>query len=190
MVKNTAEEQFPENFYSDPRGLDRYVVQEKFLFSWDAPSKIVRTWKRSEYMQVVLVVVIFGLILLLLGEAFLAVLVVVLTGLLLLSESTPPSYLKCHITTLGVKVDDTYYFWPDCSQFWFEDKGTTKILYLRHFSPIPHRVKIIIFPQDEEKIKVTIGTYLLYKQPKQSKFEKAWKKLTASLPFDLDLIER
>jgi hypothetical protein len=185
MIKD----QFPENFYQDPLGLDRYVVQEKTLFEWRAPNKVERRRTRSEYLQILLFFVIVSLIMILMGELFLFV--VSLAGIFLyfVILSSPPSYLQCSITTIGIKVENKYYFWSQIPQYWFEQKLQTKVLTFRAvgFSAI-HQVRLAIAAADEEEIQKVLGKYILLKKPQQSRLELLTDKTWSSFLLLFDYI--
>jgi hypothetical protein len=185
---NAMRNQFPDSYYVDPLGIDRYVVQEKLLFSWQAPTKVFRKRTRSQLLQIAGVIVLIDLILVLLQEWFLAAVVASLSVLYLFLETTPPMYLECQVTTIGLKIEDGYYYWPEMSQFWFDEKHDAHFMNFRHLFPAPHIVRLIIHPQDEEKLKVTVGTYLLYKKPRQTIYEKIWQQIKVRLPINIDFL--
>lgn len=177
---------FPENFYVDPTGLDRYVVQEKVLFSWQGPSKIIKKRSKNQTLQLILFAVILILILILLQEILLAGVVVMFSFLYIVFEATPPLLLQCQITTIGLKIEDKYYYWPQLSQFWFETKHTTRILHVRNLYPYLQVIKLIIQENEEEDIKNILGKYLLFKKPQPKFMEKWLKKASSYLPLDID----
>ncbi|MBW7944178.1 hypothetical protein H3C70_02165 [Patescibacteria group bacterium] len=181
--------QFPEQYYQDPMGLDRYVVQEKILFEWRAPSKIERKHQGTERLYLTLIIFFCILVAVLLGEFVVALVFTVMSGLYFLLMTSKPLFLNCSITTLGVKVGEKYYFWSDVSQFWFEDRGESRVLYLRVVFPQLQKVRLIIHPSDEEEIQTKLGTYLLYKKPQQTTSEKLWRQLTEKLPIDLEFLQ-
>ncbi len=178
---------FPEEFYRDPLGLNRYVVQEKVLMNWLTPNRVKKEWQKSELMTMAIASLGASLILLFLGEYFLLFVLLITIGLVVLLTTTKPVQLQCQITTIGVKVDEKYYFWPQLSQFWFESRRGVLFLCLRDIFSQPMIVKLIIRPEDQEKIKTTIGTYLLYKKPQRTPWQKFLEPLTDKLPFDLDV---
>jgi len=147
--QNETLNQFPEKFYDDPTGLDRYVVQEKMLFSWQGPSKIDKKKKKNEVAQLILFAVILILILFLLQEIFLGIIVLLFAILYIIFEASPPLLLQCQISTIGIKVEDKYYYWPQLTQFWFESKNETRILHVRNIYPRLQVIKLIIHPDDE-----------------------------------------
>lgn len=180
---------FPETYYSDPRGLDRYVVQEKILMTWRAPSKIERNRSATEKKQLMLIVVFILLILILLGEVTFALMFGLVCGIYGILAITPPTYMECSVTTLGIKVGEKYYFWPDLSQFWWETYGQSKVLHLRVVFPDYQVVKLIVPDIDFAEMEKTIGTYLLYKKPQQTRLEKLKKEIQAKLPIDLEFLQ-
>ncbi|CAN5284731.1 hypothetical protein BH10PAT2_BH10PAT2_1440 [soil metagenome] len=183
---STADEKskksFPDQYYVDPYGVDRYVVQEKTLFEWKTPSKVERNWKRSDLAQLILLVALLGLILLLLGDPLLFLVFMSGAILLIIYSMSKPTFLSCKITTLGIKIEDQYYFWSQLAQFWMEPKGKTHFLFFRDVLSNYRFRRLIITEADEEKIKTTIGTYLLYKKPQQTQWEKFVQKVLEKTP--------
>jgi hypothetical protein len=98
-----------------------------------------------------------------------------------------PTYLTCQITTIGLKVDEQYNYWPEMTQFWFETKSGVRILYLRSLVSNLKYLRFIINPADEEEVKTTIGKYLLYKKPYQNQFEKMVDTVRDKIPLNFDL---
>lgn len=183
MAKN---ESFPDKYYADPMGLDRYVVQEKILFEWLAPNKVDRKKQRAEVLQILFVVLIITAILVLAQELLLAAVFLAFIFLYMAFDLMPPVQLRSQLTTIGIKIEDKYYYWPNLSQFWFEERQKTLYLYFRCVFPYIQVVKLIIAPADEEKIKNIIGTYLLYKKPTLGYWQKIVKKFTDTLPANLN----
>ncbi|GEM_PF-748047 len=181
--------QFPDKYYQDPLGLDRYVVQEKLLFEWRAPSRIERSRSGSEQTQIILIILFCILVTVLLGELVVAVVFAALAMLYFVLMTSKPLYLDCSITTLGVKVGEKYYFWQDISQFWFESRGKSRVMYLRVVFPHLHTLRLIIHEPDEAEIQTQMGNYLLYKKPQQSASEKFLKTISEKLPIDLEFLQ-
>lgn len=182
------EQKFPDQYYVDPYGVDRYVVQEKVLFDWKAPSKIERSWKRSDLVQFFLFISLFGLILLLLGDPLLFLVFISGSVLACIHLMAKPVYLSCKITTLGIKIEDQYYYWNQLIQYWFETNGKARFLYFRGVMNRYRFRKCIISPADEEKIQTTIGTYLLFKKPQQTRTEKFIHEVLDKIPLADELM--
>jgi len=177
-----AGKNFPDQYYVDPYGVDRYVVQEKTLFEWRTPSKVERNWKRSDMVQLVLFIALLGLILLLLGDPLLFLVFLTGAALAIIYWMSKPTFLNCKVTTLGIKVEDQYYYWPQMTQFWIEVKGKTHFLFFREIYSNYRFRRLIITEADEEKLKTTIGTYVLYKKPMQTQWEKFVQKVLEKTP--------
>jgi hypothetical protein len=184
-----SSEMFPENYYRDPMGLDRYVVQEKQLFDWRAPSKIDRKHSANDKLQMMMIVLFCVIVTIILGEFWVAMMFGALAVLYFLLMTSKPLFIHCQVTTLGVKVGEKYYFWSDISQFWFEDRAKSRVLYLRVVFPDVQRVRLIIHPSDEEELRTKMGMYLLYKKPQQTSTEKMWQALQEKLPIDLEFLQ-
>ncbi len=176
------EKTFPDQYYVDPYGVDRYVVQEKTLFEWKTPSKVERNWKRSDFVQLLLFVALLGLILLLLGDPLLFLVFVSGAVLIIIHLRSKATYLNCKITTIGLKVEDQYAYWPQLIQFWLETKGKTHFLFYRD-ATMPNRyLKLIISENDEDEIKKKIGTYLLFKKPQETRWQKFMQSVIDKTP--------
>lgn len=177
---------FPEQYYADPFGLERYVVQEKSLYEWLAPSKIEQGRTRNELIQYTLLFVLVSLITLLISGVLAFVVVMVGSIVLFLTIFSPAAFLQCKISTIGIKVEETYYYWQNLSQYWFEERKNSTILYFRTIYPkvgIHH----IVIPNDEkENVMKKIGTYLLYKKPQETSLTKWWSRLKEHFPIELD----
>lgn len=187
MPKNIDEkENFPDEFYSDPMGLKRYVVQEKNLFQWLAPSKVEKNWQKSE-MRFFLASMVLIAILLLLFSEFLLTLVLVLGMLvILLIATTKPIQLSVSVTTIGIKVSERYYYWEQITQFWFEEKNGIVFLYLRDLLPQVHVFRLIFRAEDKDSLQKIIGTYLLFKKPQETQIQKKVREVLNALPIDID----
>ena len=188
-MPQNASPKFPEKYYQDPLGIDRYVIQEKTLFEWKAPSKIEKKRNSSESAQIILVIVFCLLVLLLLKEFVLAVVFGVFVFLCYVMVASKPTFLSCSVTTLGIKIEERYFFWNDISQFWIEQKGDQFVLYFRSVFPSIQIHRLVLQLGDEEEIRTKIGTYLLYKKPTQTMLEKTLKNIREQLPFDLDFLQ-
>jgi len=187
MSKTTnTKENFPDEFYNDPMGLKRYVVQEKNLFQWLAPSKVEKKWQQSETRFFLAIVVLIAILLLLFSE-FLLTLVLVLGMLVtLLIATTKPIQLPVSVTTIGIKVSERYYYWEQITQFWFEEKNGIVFLYLRDILPQVHTFRLILRVEDKESLQKIIGTYLLFKKPQETQIQKKVRELLNALPIDVD----
>ena len=140
--------QFPEEFYQDPTGINRYVVQEKILFTWQSPSKVMKKYQRTELSSYGFGVVIITIILLLVNEYMLVILFLMVAGVIAFTETTQPFQLHCQISTIGIKVEDKYYYWSQLSQFWIEEKKNITFLYLRDLFPRTRIFRLIINASD------------------------------------------
>jgi hypothetical protein len=185
--QKTPLESFPEKFYQDPTGIDRYVVQEKTLFEWKAPNRVVRHHKRTEVAQSLLLVLLGTLVFALVGELFLLCVFLSFVGLYILMVSTKPSILRYQVTTIGIKIEEKYYYWSQLTQFWIEEKSETLVLHVRNIYPTVHNLRMVIHKEDEEAVRTTIGKYLLYKKPQQSQAEKLTHFLLDKLPFETEV---
>lgn len=183
-------EQFPDQFYQDPYGVDRYVVQEKSLFSWKSLSKSDRPRQRREMLQYVFFAVLVCLIIFFIGEWLLAVVVAVASVILLTNLLTPPTLLNCTVTTIGIKVEETYYYWPQLSQFWFEVRHNESVdehvLYLRNVVGYPQLIRLRFRADEQDDLQKAIGRYLLLKKPQRNRWEKFVDRLQEKFPLRFD----
>jgi hypothetical protein len=189
-LKHANDQQFPDQFYQDPYGVDRYVVQEKPLFSWKSQSKSERPRQRREMLQYVFFAVLVCLIIFFIGEWLLAIVAAIASIILITNLLTPPTLLNCMITTIGIKVEETYYYWPQLSQFWFEahhdGKQEEHILFLRNIVGYPQIIRLRFRTEEEDELQKALGRYLLFKKPQRTRWEKFTDRVQEKFPLRFD----
>lgn len=177
---------FPDEFYVDPDGRKRYVVQEKVLLEWSAPSKVDQPRTTKELGQYVLGLAIVALILLILQEWWLLMVFIGVVIIFFATILSAPSYLKCQVTTIGIKVEEKYYYWEQFSQFWFEDRKDQRMALFRVVWPTDMRLKLLYPDELEDEILTIAGKYLLYKKPQQTSADKIREWIRQQLPPELE----
>lgn len=177
---------FPDEYYADPIGRKRYVVQEKILHEWLAPSKVDMARTKQEVAQLVLGAVIIGLIFLLFQEVAVMIVWFAACVMFFIAVFTPPTYIKCQITTLGIKVGTKYYYWEEMIQFWFEERQNMKLLVFRLIWPIDQNIKLLFPTQEEEKILRHTGKFVLFKKPQPTQISRLKEAVQRVLPPELE----
>lgn len=179
---------FPEKFFTDPTGIDRYVVQEKVLFAWESPTKLPAPSLPRLGLGLVALALGAGIVLYLTGDFIVVLLITVIAIVYNIIIHRPLSHLKCQITTLGIKIDDKYYYWSQLTQFWFESRQRTPVLMVRNYYPRIEVLKFIVTEQNIDQIMTTTGTYLLYKKPQSTPWRRTTEFIRSLLPFDIDFL--
>jgi hypothetical protein len=177
---------FPEQFYQDPMGVDRYVVQEKVLLEWNALHSFFYTPSRQTIGFFASTALILGFIFLVIQEFLLVGVVATGAFLLILLSQQPPIPQRVIVTTLGMKREDQYFFWQQVTQFWIENIQGQQFLFLRQVYPVFRYLKINVTGQDLTTLQKVIGTYLLYKKPQQNFLEKAFEQFMHRLPINFN----
>lgn len=179
---------FPEKFFSDPTGIDRYVVQEKQLYAWESPTKLSAPSLPKIGAGLVLAGVGIGLVLFVTGDLIFVPLMLAMAAAYTVLVNRPLSHLKCQVTTLGVKINDKYYYWSQLTQYWFENRQDSTVLMVRCIYPTYTVLKLIVVDDELEPLMTTLGTYLLYKKPQDTWQKKSAEFLRKMLPFDVDFL--
>lgn len=185
-VTETTSGEFPEQFYQDPTGIDRYIVQEKIWAEWHGPTRIHSQFADQTLRRGAGVLLIISAICFIFGE-FMTPIVLWAGGFLfylLIKQPSPEQTIK--VTTLGVKFDREYVYWQQLSQFWIEERDGQTYLYLRQVFPMvmTHRA-IVPASADLTELKTTIGKYILYKVPDFNRIDRWLRDFTQRLPIDV-----
>jgi hypothetical protein len=178
--------EFPDQFYQDPYGVDRYVIQEKVLLQWQAQHSFFYRSSRRSLNFLIMSAVLVGIIFLVMQEFFLVGVVAAAMFVVILLSQLPPEPQLCQITTLGLKRGTQYVYWGQLTQFWIEPIQGQYFLYLRQVFPFYQKIKLNVTGQDLNQFQKTIGTYLLYKKPQQNWLEMMLEKVIYQLPFNLN----
>jgi hypothetical protein len=185
-VTETTAGEFPEQFYQDPTGIDRYIVQEKIWAEWTGPTRLHAQFTNQRLRQGAGGILIISAICFIFGELMTPVVLWAGAFLfyLLVKQPSPDQTVK--VTTLGIKFDREYVYWQQLSQFWIEERDGHTYLYLRQIFPMVTIQRAIVPPStDATELKTTIGKYILYKVPDFPRIDRWVREFSQRLPIDV-----
>jgi hypothetical protein len=179
---------FPDEFYKDPTGIDRYVVQEKKLIEWQAPAKLPAPPLPKIGAALVVLLAGTAVVLWLSGDVMLLPLVVVVALVYNVVIHRQTTAIACQVTTLGLKVEEKYYYWSQLIQYWIEIRQGMPALFVRNVVGYPETIKLLLDDALLDGVMHAMGTYLLYKEPQHTWWRRFIKFLRSLLPFDVEFL--
>ena len=97
----------------------------------------------------------------------------------------PPQKIDFKITTWGIKIEKSLYYWEELGRYWFTNKHNEKILNVE-CSRFPNRLTILLGKQDQEIVDKILSEVLLNQKPEPTLYEKAANWLQEKIPLDIE----
>lgn len=159
--------------------------REEVLFEWKAPSRPFKRQSRQFYTTIGVIALLIGLILFFAGQIIPVAVVFAVIFLAYIMYSTPPSIVVHKLTTYGIRIEDTLYYWNEMGRFWFTEKYNEPLLNIE-IDRFPNRLFILLGSVEKEAMSNLLDAILLQEQPPPSAYEKAAKWLQDKIPIDIE----
>jgi hypothetical protein len=160
-------------------------AREEVLYEWKAPSRPFKRQSRQFYSTIGVIALLIGLILFFAGQIIPVAVVFAVVFLAYIMYSTPPAVVVHKITSDGIRIEDTLYYWEELGRFWFTKKYNEPLLLIEtdHF---PFRLTILLGTVKMEEMKFLLEAVLVNEQPPPTAYEKAAKWLQDKIPIDIE----
>src|SRR5690606_23793490 len=79
-------------------------------------------------------------------------------------SAVPPTEANYSLTSYGVRIDGTLYYWEELSRFWIEEVDKQPIIYIE-VGRFPNRLAMLIGESDLDNVKNILGRILLEQKP-------------------------
>lgn len=166
-------------------GMMKPLPEEEILV-WQAPSRPFKKQKRKFFSTIIVIGLLVSLIFFFAGQGLLPTAVIgAVIFLVYVLYTIPPQLITHKITTYGIRVEDSLYYWEELGRFWFETKHQQRILLIETVR-FPGRVTLLLGDQTEDTLKMILSEVLLNKRPPLTFFEKAAKWLSKKVPLDFE----
>ena len=132
----------------------------KTLITFEAPSRPFRKKDRSYFTTIIIFVIVVILVSLWLREFLLVAVSLSLAFVAFVFAAVPPENIIYKITTQGVTVGGSFYFWHDLDSFWFKESEGQKILIIQTKLRFPGQLVLVLGDQDEEQVKKEVAHFL------------------------------
>jgi hypothetical protein len=159
-------------------------MAEETVFEWRAASRPFKKRDRQYYTTIAAIVFLVSLILFFAGQ-LLPIAVVVSVGFLAyVLSSVPPENVLYKLTTYGVRMEDTIYYWDEMGRFWFEEKFGQAIAHIE-IARFPNRLTLVLGETTPEQLREILSEVLLEQKPKPTLFDKAATWLQEKIPLEV-----
>lgn len=160
-------------------------LPEQDVLEWVAPSRPFKKRNKKYYSTVAIIAILISLILGFAGQLAAITVVIAVSFLAYVFSVVPPQSIRFKITTWGIRVENSLYYWEELGRFWFEHKYDDKLMNVECVR-FPNRLTILLGDQDEELVKTILSEVLLNQKPDLTFFEKAAKWLQEKIPLDIE----
>jgi hypothetical protein len=157
---------------------------KKILLSWESLSrphqadfsanKLTRTFT--------IIGVVIAFVLIILGEFWLLLVIGSMLFVNYVLSKVPPEKISYTISTHGVSVGGTIYYWADLTDFFFKDTEGSNVVIIGVRGTTLPRIYLTYLAKDREEIHKILAEHLVYleKEPK-STFDRTYEALMGKL---------
>lgn len=158
-------------------------VPEIVIFEWEAPSRPFKKRNRQFFVTVMTIALLVSLILFFSRQFLPIAVVIAVLFLLYVLQAVPPHQVKHKISTFGITIEGTLYYWEELGRFWFEKKYDQLLLKIETIR-FPGRITLVV-PEEHRSVTAEIlAEVLLEQKPELTSFEKAANWLQDRVPLE------
>lgn len=158
---------------------------EEILFEWQSASRPFKQRNRQYFTTVGLIAALVAVILAFAGQLLVVAVIAAVIFVVYVLNSTPPGLVTHKITTYGIRIEDTLYYWEEMGRFWFSEKYGEDLLHIET-SRFPNRLVLLLGNLSKEDMTIVLSEVLLNQEPPPTAYEKAAKWIQEKLPIDLE----
>lgn len=159
--------------------------KEVVLKEWNAASRPYKKHNRQFYSTIAVIALLIALILFFAGQTLPVAVVLAVAFLFYVLNSIPPGIVSHKITTYGIRVENTLYYWEELGRFWFTKKYGLDVLHIE-VSRFPNRITLLLGDIPKEEMELNLSEVLLHETPLPTAYEKAAAWLHEKIPIDLE----
>ncbi|PIY79395.1 MAG: hypothetical protein COY81_02785 [Candidatus Pacebacteria bacterium CG_4_10_14_0_8_um_filter_43_12] len=160
-------------------------MPEETLLEWQAPSRPFKQRNRQSFTTIGLICILIALILIFAGQLLPVAVIIALFFVYYVLNSTPPGLVTHKLTTYGIRVEDTLYYWEEMGRFWFTQKFDQPLLQIE-IARFPNRLTILLGEISKDDMQLILAEVLLNQQPPPTTYEKAAQWFQEKLPIDIE----
>lgn len=157
--------------------------QEEVLVEWSTLSRPFKKRNRKYFGTIALFVILISLILFFAGQFLPIAAVIAVAFLVYVMEMVPPIQVTNRITTYGIRIEDSLYYWEEMGRFWFTKRYGFTLLQIE-ISRFPNRLTILIGDLNQEALQEMLSEVLLFGKPQPTFFEQVADRLQKLIPLE------
>jgi hypothetical protein len=158
---------------------------EETLLEWKAPIRVYKKRGKQFWTTTFTMAFLVGVIFFFIEGWMPVAVLIAFLFLLYVMSSVPPEEIDIKITTRGVSLGGSKYFWGEMVRFWTVEQWGQKVVNV-DIGRLPGRLMFLVGPMKEEQIKEVMSKYLTYEVAKPSVVEKASEWLGKKIPFEVE----
>ncbi len=159
------------------------TIQEELIVDWVAAARPYKRRSRQFFSTMWAIALLLIIILIFANQVIFAMVIASLAFMAHLMFRVPPGNIYYALTTFGVRVGEGLYFWEELNHYWFDTKYGQRVLMIDSIR-FPHRLTLVIFPEDEEILRRLLSTVLPEFKPKPTLYEKWANWLAKTFPLE------
>jgi hypothetical protein len=158
-------------------------MPETTLFEWRAASRPFKRRNRQFFVTVTVIALLISLILFFSGQFLPIAVVISVVFLFYVLQVIPPHDIDHKISTYGITVDGTLYYWEEMGRFWFDTKYG-QLLFNVEILRFPGRLTVVLPEQHRAIVSEIMTEVLLQQKPELTSFERAAHWFQEKLPLE------
>lgn len=157
----------------------------KTILSWHAPGRPFKTHSKEYFINIILIVMAFEIILFFFSWYLLMMVVLSLTFLGIVLATVPPHPFYYKITTEGIRIEDSFFIWDELYDFYFTKHYGIQVLKIGTKAYFPGELTLTIAEVSEDQIKASLLPFLPFREYVKPTFiEKAGDWLERNFPLE------
>lgn len=158
-------------------------LPDRTLFEWRAPSRPFKKRNRQFFVTVTVIALLVSLILFFSGQFLPIAVVISVVFLFYVLQVVPPHDINHTISTYGITVDGTLYYWEEMGRFWFDTKYDQLLLNVE-VARFPGRLTLLLSEDQKGVVSEIMTEVLLQQKPELTAFERAARWFQEKLPLE------
>lgn len=158
-------------------------VPEITVFEWRAPSRPFKKHQRQFFVTMTVIALLVSLILFFSGQFLPIAVVISVVFLIYVLQVIPPHDISHKITTFGINVEGTLYYWQELGRFWFEKKYEQLLLNVET-ARFPGRVVLVLPEEHKKMVSEILSEVLLQQKPDATLYEKMATWIQEKVPLE------
>lgn len=160
-------------------------LPEEILLEWQAASRPYKPRNRQYFTTIGLIAALIGLILIFANQLLPVAVVGAVIFVIYVLNTTPPGMVTHKLTTYGIRVENTLYYWEEMGRFWFTEKHGENILNIE-IARFPYHLPLLLGDLNKDDMKTVLSEVLVNQQPPPTAYEKAASWIQEKLPIDIE----
>ncbi len=159
-------------------------MPEEEILKWQAPSRPFKKRDKKFFSTIIIIAVLVSLILFFAGQVLPVAVVVAVVFLVYVLSVVPPQEVTNKLTTYGIRIENTLYYWEELGRFWFTQQFDKTILNIETVR-FPGRITLLL-PEEinREDMRIILSEVLLNQKPEPTLYEQAAQWLKEKIPLD------